>query len=296
MKAVFALILSFVLAAPAAAQIAPAAQRQPGRIYPVTENIHVVVLEGRNSVVLVGTDAVLLSESNFAERAQDLKDLIASVTPLPVKLVVNTHWHADHVGGNAFFAKAGAVTLAQENTRTRMGAAQRNRLTGNVQQQAFAAEFLPMITFKDATTVHFGGETIELTYYPDAHTDADTVLHFRNANVIFLGGLLNHPTYAGVRSADGFVKALDAVLAKGNAATKYIGWRGNVIPPAEVKEWRDILATTRDRVAVGIREGRSLDQIVASKPTRDFDAKWNGANNADNFVRQIYAGLTAPLD
>jgi cyclase len=165
-----------------------------------------------------------------------------------------------------------------------------------VQQAAFPAEFLPMLTFRDAMTVHFAGEEIQLTYYPDAHTDSDVVLRFPRANVIYMGGLLNYPTYAGIRSPDGFVAALDKVLAQADANTRIIPWRGPLVGKRELQEWRDLLATVRDRVAAAIRQGKTVDEIVASKPSREFDAKWGGAGAPDNFVRQIHAGLTGRLN
>ena len=288
---------ALALAVPAIAQIAPPAQSAQSRTYKVADNISVAVHEDRNTTVVEGGDSLLIIETNYRERAEGLKALIATISPKPVRIAVNSHWHADHVGGNALFARDGAVTVAHENTRKRMQAEQRNRLTGAVQQPAFAPEFLPMITFRTTTTLHFAGEDIEATFYPDGHTDSDVAFRFPGANVIYVGGLMNYEMYAGVRSPDAFVAALDKVLAQADDNTKIIPWRGPLVGKRELQEWRNVLATTRDRVAAMIREGRTVDQIIAAKPTAEFDAKWTSrGGNPANFVRQIHAGLTQPLD
>lgn len=289
-------LLTALAAMPASAQIAPPVATTPPRSYNVAGNIFVAVQEDRNSTVIVGEDSLLVVETNYRERTDALKTLLATISPKPVKIAINSHWHADHVGGNAALAAVGAVTIAQEKTRVRMGQAQVNRLTGNVQQPAFPSEFWPMVTFRDSLKVHFGGHDLEMTYHPDGHTDSDVVLRIPDANIIYVGGLMNYPTYAGVRSATAFVDALDKILAQANDTTKIIPWRGPVVGKAELAEWRNILATVRDRVQTGIREGKTVDQIVATNPSREFDAKWSPGAQPANFVRQIYAGLTQPLD
>ncbi len=290
------IFLTVLAAMPAMAQITPPAATTPPRTYNVTGNIFVAVQEDRNSTVIVGEDSLLVVETNYRERTDALKTLLATISPKPVKIAVNSHWHADHVGGNAALMAAGAITIAQDKTRVRMAHAQVNRLTGNVQQPAFPSEFWPMVTFRDSLTIHFGGHDIEMTYYPDRHTDSDVVLRIPDANLIYVGGLMNYPTYAGVRSANAFVDALDKVLAQANDTTKIIPWRGPLVGKAELAQWRNILATVRDRVQAGIRDGKTVDQIVASSPSREFDAKWSPGAQQANFVRQIYAGLTQPLD
>jgi glyoxylase-like metal-dependent hydrolase (beta-lactamase superfamily II) len=295
MRVIFGLALLFFVAVPAlAAQ--PPAQSGPPRSYHVTGPIHVAVQEDRNTTVVVGNDSLLIIESNYVERAQNLKSLIATISPRPVRLVVNSHWHADHVGGNALFASEGAVTIAHENTRRRMSADQINPATGNIQARAWAPEFLPMVTINDGMKIHFAGEEIEFIHTPDAHTDSDLFAYFPRSNVIFTGGLLNYPTYAGIRSADRFVEALDKLLALANDQTKIIPWRGPLIGKREVQEWRDLLATVRDRVAVMVREGKTVDEIVAARPSREFDPKWSPNQQPAGFIRGIYAGMTSPLD
>ena len=291
-----ALLAALVVTTAGAQQLAPGAPAQPGRTYTVAPNLHVAVMEERNSTVLVGEEGLLVVETNYVQRAEALRDLIATISPKPVRLAVNSHWHGDHVGGNALLARSGAVTLAHENTRRRMSMRVVNPQTGNVQQEAWAPEFLPMLTFRDGLKLHFGGQDIELTHYPDGHTDSDVVVRFVNADVIYVGGLLNYPMYAGVRSPDAFIAALDRVLAQSGATTKIIPWRGPLIGKGELQEWRELLATVRNRVATLMREGKTVDEIVAARPTAEFDAKWGGARAPAAFVREIHAALSGTLN
>lgn len=270
-----------------------AADANPGRVYQVAGDIHVVVVEDRNTPFLVSDAGVLLADTNFERNAKTVSRLIASVTDKPVRLVINSHWHPDHVGGNSHFAALGATTIAQENTRIRMSERQRNQTTGQVQSEAFVSGYLPVVTFKDQLTLHWDGMNVDLIFYPDAHTDSDVVTYYRDANVVYLGGLLNYPTYAGVYRVPGFLAALDGVLSETDQDTTFIPWRGPVIGRAEVQEWRNLLATVSQRVEAQIAAGASLEEIIASRPTRDFDAKWGGGQRTpERFVNDVYAALT----
>jgi len=282
------LMMALAAGTPAFAGEAP-----PPAVTRVTDTIFVAVVEDRNTPFLIEGGKVLLADTNFDRNAEAVQGLIAQQTPDPVALVFNSHWHPDHVGGNAFFASHGATTLAHENTRARMAEQQLNPTTGQVQAEAFAPEFLPTVTFKDTMDIRWDAEKVHLAFYPDAHTDSDVVLYFETSNVLYIGGLLNYPTYAGVYRVEGFLDALDAVLAKTDAQTRIIPWRGPVIGRAEVEEWRNVVATVGERVAALIAEGKTMEEIVAAAPSAEFDAKWGGQRAPARFVEDIYVALTA---
>ncbi len=251
-----------------------AAEAEAGRVFPIAGNIHLAVVEGRNTPFLVGDDAVLFAETNFERNAETVRDLIATITPQPVRLAVNSHWHPDHVGGNAFFAANGALTLAHENTRTRMLDRLQNQATGPQSAEVITAPHLPALTIKSEMTVHWDDETVDLVHYPNAHTDSDVVMYYRNSNVVYIGGLLNYPMYAGIFGVSGFLEGLDRVITATGEDTKIIPWRGPVVGRAEVQEWRNVLAEVSGRIAALVGEGKDLEEIVAAGPSRDFDAKW----------------------
>jgi cyclase len=282
---------ALLLAVPAIAAEAPATP-DPGEIFQVEGDIYIAKIENRNTVVLRSDERVLISETNFERNAETLAGLIESVSDAPVELVVTTHWHGDHNGGNAYFAEHGAVIMAHENTRTRLMNRQINPVTGGVQLEAQPPEMLPQVTIKDGATIHWGDETVEIVHYPTAHTDSDLVLYYLDHNVIFVGGLLEYPTYAGVYNPQGFIDALNAVVARADADTKIIPWQGPVISRVELLEWRDIIESMRAKILAMIDQGMSLEQIVAAKPSAEFDEKWGGGRTPDRFAQDMQYVLT----
>jgi cyclase len=287
-----AAVLTLGGAAFAAEQAPPA----PPRTYQVAGDIHVAVIENRNSVFMVGPDTILVADTNFERNAQKLADTIAGVSPKPVRLVIDSHWHGDHIGANALFASKGAVTLAHKNTRARMSVDQVNPVTNTVQLPAQKPEFLPMLTFDGPMSVHFAGEEISLVHYPNGHTDSDVVVYFPRENTVYLGGLLEYPQYAGVYSPKAFIAAIDAVLARTDDNSRLIPWQGRVVNKAELRQWRDIIATMAQRVGAMIAQGKTVQEVVAAKPSREFDAVWGGGRMPDRFAQDMYYALTHPVD
>lgn len=264
----------------------------PGTTFQVEGDIYVATIENRNTVYLVDDARVLISETNFERNAETLAGLIASVTDAPVELVVTTHWHGDHNGGNAYFAEHGATIMSHENTRTRLMNQQINPVTGGVQLEPQPAEMLPHVTIEDGATIHWGDETVEVVHYPDAHTDSDLVLYYQNANVVFVGGLMEYPTYAGVYNPQGFIDALNAVIERSNADTKIIPWQGPVVGIAELAEWRGIIETMVAKIQPMIDQGMSLDEIIAANPSAEFDAEWGGGRSPTRFTQDMHYVLT----
>jgi glyoxylase-like metal-dependent hydrolase (beta-lactamase superfamily II) len=292
MKSLIHLVAAAVLlAAPGFAAEAPEVP-DPGVIFQVEGDVHIATIENRNTVILLSDERVLISETNFTRNAETLAGLIASITDAPVEMAVTTHWHGDHNGGNAYFAEHGATIMAHENTRIRMMNRQINPVTGGVQLEPQPAEMLPQVTIKDGATIHWGDETVEIVHYPTAHTDSDLVLYYQNANVIFVGGLLEYPTYAGVYNPQGFIDALNAVVARADANSKIIPWQGPVISRAELLEWRDIIETMREKISAMIDQGMTLEQIVAANPSAEFDEKWGGGRSPDRFAQDMHYVLT----
>ena len=173
-----------------------------------------------------------------------------------------------------------------------MSAQQVNPVTGRVQLEPQLPEFLPTLTFQDEITIHWGDEVVDLVYHPNAHTDSDVVLYYRNANVIFVAGLMEYPTYAGVYSPEGFMAALDSVIAQSDEDTKIIPWQGPVVSRDELQEWRDIIATMSERVAALLAQGSTVDEIIAAQPSQDFDEKWGGGRSPERFARDMHYVLT----
>jgi cyclase len=251
---------------------------------------------GLNVGVSVGDDGVLLVDAQEEGGVPRLVSRIAEITSKPVRYVVSSHWHFDHIGGNATFGKAGATVIAQENTRKRLMGEQANPIPGRGAQRAYAAAFWPTLSFKDSLTLHFNNDDIEVLHFPSTHTDADSVALFRKANVLFATAIFNNGTYTRVDlrggSIEGQIAAFNKLLPMLDDKVKVVPGRGAVATKADMAAYRDVMVTLRDRVTKAIRDGKSLAETVAAKPTAEFDGRWgNGPIRPDQWVEEIYWDL-----
>jgi cyclase len=254
---------------------------------------------GSNVVAAVGDDGVILVDAKVAPMHEPLKAALKSRTPLPVKYVISTNHRNDHTHGNAAFAKEGTVIVAQENLNKNMRAAD-----PNYDPATYATE-----TFAKTKTLTIRGRTAELHHPAPALTDSDTYVFFRDANVLAAGDLYNSQTgffYFGAPAnmalgggVDGFIAALDEMLALSDANTRVVPGHGPLAGKADMQAFRDRFATARVRVAALIAQGKSMDEAVAAKPFADWQANWKVVTDrtndaaADVFTRAIYGFVKA---
>lgn len=274
------------------------AQQRPIKIQVshLGDDVHMLTGAGGNLAACVADDGVLLIDSEYAQLTDKVLDAIKSVTDKPIRIVVNTHWHFDHVGGNERLAKEGALIIAHENVRQRMSVEQVLRGMGRrIPPSPEAA--LPDITFKDSLTFHWGEEEVRVIHIDPAHTDGDSIVHFRKANVLHLADVYFNGTYPFIDvnaggSIDGMIKGVDAGLALADDKTKIIPGHGPLSNVAELREYRAMLVTVRDRVKSLREQGKSREDVIASKPTKDLDAKWAKSFAPDMWVGIVYDGMT----
>ena len=236
-----------------------------------------------NVLASVGPDGIFLVDSMYAPMHQKIMDALGKISNQPIRFLVNTHLHGDHTAGNEAMAKLGAVIISQDNMRKRMAADPKNQ---------------PTITYSDNITLHFNGDDIYIFHPAPAHTDGDSIIYFRKANVMHVGDVpasLRYPNI-GVNeggTVEGMIAAGREVMRVANENTKIIpGHLGPVVGFKEIQEQLVMFAAVRDRVAAAIKDGKTLDQVVASKPTADFDAgRLGGAITPDRFVTLVYTDL-----
>jgi len=252
---------------------------------------------GGNIGVSAGADGVVLVDDQYAPLTEKIRAALASLNPGPIRFVLNTHWHFDHTGGNENFGKGGVVIVAHENVRRRMSAEQ--FMTSFAQPvPASPAGALPVVTFTDAVTFYYNGDSISAFHVAPAHTDGDVIVWFRHANVIHMGDTFFNGRYplvdlASGGAVDGFIVAADRVLALSDANTKIIPGHGPLGDRIALQAFRTMMATVRDRIKQAIAAGRTLDQVKAAKPTADFDAVWgNGRITPTMFVEILYQDLS----
>ncbi len=264
----------------------------------VRDNIYMFVMEPAGNVaVSVGEDGVALVDDQFAPMTERIKTAVAELTDKPIRYVFNTHWHGDHTGSNQNFGKQGLVIVAHDNVRQRMSAEQFH-LFFKARSPASPPEALPVITFSDTMTFYFNGDVIDVVHMPNAHTDGDSVLHFRNADVIHTGDVFINRGYplidiASDGSIQGQITATNRLLDMMGPDTIVIPGHGPLADKARVLAIRDMLVTARMSVAELISQGKTLDEIIAAKPLAELDPEWGqGFVRAKYFVQIIYQSET----
>jgi glyoxylase-like metal-dependent hydrolase (beta-lactamase superfamily II) len=250
-------------------------------------------LEGQGGTigVLVGPDGVFMVDSQFAPLTDKIVAAIKQITDRPIRFMVNTHVHPDHTGGNENLAKMGVAILARDELRARLAS------PPNGAKPSPAA--LPLVTYRGTTTFHMNGEDVQLIPVPAAHTDGDTMVRFPGANVIMTGDFYRSVGYPNIDrnnggSLNGLIAGLNAVIDAAGPSTKIVPGHGAIVDKTGVAAHRDMIMAIRDRVAGLVRQGKSQEEVVAAKPTAEYDARVpQAAQTADRFVGQLYAEIKA---
>jgi glyoxylase-like metal-dependent hydrolase (beta-lactamase superfamily II) len=251
---------------------------------------------GGNTTIAAGDDGVIMVDGQFAQMHDKLKAAIAAVTQQPVRFLVNTHYHRDHVGGNAPFSKDGAVVVAHENVRKRL-AEGTTMAVPEVKYTPAPEEALPSLTHKDGMTLQVKGRSAQLKHPPNAHTDGDSFVYIADANVISTGDTVAMGRYPNIDFANGgtlkgMIAVADAYLSLANDNTKIVPGHGPLATKAQLAEYRAMLSTARDRMLALIKEGKSEADILAAKPFADFDAKFKASDQAStNWIRVVYGSV-----
>jgi cyclase len=253
---------------------------------------------GGNLAASVGSDGVFLVDDDYAPLTDKIRAAVAKLSDRPIRFVVNTHWHGDHTGGNENFAKAGVVLIAHDNVRARMSTEQFLKVFGEKVPPSPALA-LPVVTFADAVTLHLNGQEILVRHVPPAHTDGDSLVFFKGANVLHLGDLFFNGLYPFIDldsggSVEGLIGALGQALDMADDSTKIIPGHGPLTDKATLKTYRDFLVTVRDRVKALIALGKTKEEVLAAKPSAEWDEAWGKAFiNPPTLITAFYDSLKA---
>lgn len=259
--------------------------------------LHVLRGAGCNVVVWNGPEDVLVVDSGNAATTPQLLEAIGRVADGSVRFLVNTHWHPDHVGGNAALRRDGALAIAHQQTRALMAARQAVPAY-DLEVPAAPRDALPSVTFDDTLTLHLNGDRLALLHVPGAHGTGDLIAWWETANVVHVGDAYYAGGYPFVDSANGgslagLVAALETVLSRADAHTIIVPGHGPVSNRAELTAYRDMLVAVGTRVRELVEQGKSLDEVLEAQPTAEYDERYGpGAVSADRFVRNLYADLS----
>jgi cyclase len=267
----------------------------PIQAQPLGENLTMLSGPGGNVVVLNGPDGKIVVDTFLLPAWPKLKETLDGLSNVPLKTVIDTHWHFDHTDNNANLHAAGATVLAHENTKTRMAEPHDSALLG-MHIPASPADALPQQTFSASEKLQANGEIAMLQYFQPAHTDTDTYIHFQKANVIHMGDTFFNGFYPVIDFStggriDGMIFAAGKILSLADNKTKIVPGHGPLGNKADLTRSRDMLVVARDRVQKLKTAGKSADEIVASKPLADLEPVWGGMLGGDVFVRMIYSSL-----
>ncbi|MGH7638773.1 MAG: MBL fold metallo-hydrolase [Gemmatimonadaceae bacterium] len=257
--------------------------------------VYMLTGAGGNIGLSTGADAAFLVDDQFAPLTQKIMAAVKSVTDQPVKFVINTHWHGDHTGGNENFGKAGVLLVAHDNVRKRMSVEQFVGTTRRTPASPAAA--LPVVTFNDSVTFHINGDSLIAVHVPPAHTDGDVLIYFSKADVIHMGDTYFASGYPFVDvmsggNVNGVIGAADRALAICTPNTIVIPGHGPTQTCDNLRTWRNMIATVRDRVQAEMQKGRTLDELRAAGLSAEFDAQWGrGFIQPPAFVEAIYRSL-----
>lgn len=265
------------------------------------DNMYMLEGQGGNVTVAVAKDGIIMVDGQYAALHDKIKAAISVISSQPIKYLVDTHFHGDHVGGNEPFARDGAIIISEVNVKNRLAAGTTNGLTG-VKTPPLAPAALPAKTYTGAFHIRLRGRVADLKHIEHAHTDGDTYVWFKTANVLSTGDTFTNGRYPNIDFANGgnikgMIAATDAYLKLADAKTRIVPGHGPLADRAALTEYRAMLVTARERMAKLVKDGKSEDEVVAAKPFADLDTQWAPTELASkNFIRVVYHSLADKQD
>ena len=265
------------------------------RIQKITDNLYLFFGLGGNIAVSIGDDGVLIVDDQIPSLIPKIKDAIKKIGGGDLVYTINTHWHFDHAEGNLALDPNITKIISQSNARDYMSRGGLiDMVSSRINQEPYPDYALPVITYENGMTLYFNDEEIEIVHFGPAHTSGDSAVIFHNQNAIHYGDVFVTEGYPFIDvssggSIDGIINFLSKSLEKLKPGAIILPGHGEIANIQDVKDMIGMLETVRDRISKMIDEGKSLQEVIDAKPTKDFDEKypdWLG-----NFVNRAYASL-----
>jgi len=292
--------LSICAGAPALAQL-PDPEDVTVQKIPLNGGLHMLMGMGGNIALSAGEEGIYIIDGDAEPVGEKVAAAIAEISTQPVEMLFNTHWHADHTGSNARLGQEGVTIVAHDNARIRMSTTQYNAAV-DTETPAAPNIALPGITFDNTATFYVNGIMMQALHLPAAHTDSDVVFLFPEANVAHLGDIFFNKRYPMIDidsggSLEGMIAAVDQILPMLNEDTQIIPGHGPLATLEDLKTYRNMLALVSARIKVLIEEGKDREQVIALKPSINFDADWAWEFlPPELWVSILYTSLAGPVE
>lgn len=250
--------------------------------------VHMLESFGGNIGVLAGDEGVLLIDAEWPQLHDKVLAAVSHISGKPIRYLVNTHWHWDHVGGDGLFGKAGVVIFSSEQTRNYIARAQASKTSPPGTPYAPDPAAIPVVTVDHEIRFSLAGQTVQIIHVPPAHTDGDLIVRFIEADVIQTGDTFFHGFYPDIDqphggTIDGMIALYDMIYKMCGPNTRIIPGHGPVANREDVREYQSMLREVRKRVAKAVDAGLTEEALIASHPLDDLDRKWGG-----NLIKQPY--------
>lgn len=268
------------------------------KVTKVAGSVYMLQGAGGNIGVSVGEDGIVIVDDEYAPLADKIQAVLKGITDKPVRFVINTHYHGDHTGGNAYFQKQAPI-IAQDNVRKRLesGGAAGNGSSIHVEAKPQPHDALPIVTFDHDVTVHLNGEDIRALYFPAGHTDGDSIIFFPQSNVVHMGD--DFVTYgfpfidvASGGSIDGMINAVAQVIEKVPADVKIIPGHGPLSSLDDMRAYLTMLQQTRDAVEQALKQGKTIEEMKQAKVLDPWKKYAGDFITEDAFLETLYNSLT----
>jgi glyoxylase-like metal-dependent hydrolase (beta-lactamase superfamily II) len=281
------LFSTMTLARPAEQMELPDWSKTPVEDRDLGHGVHMLESFGGNIGVLAGDQGILLVDAEWPQLHDKVVAAVSHISSQPIRYLVNTHWHWDHVGGDGLFGKAGTVIFSSEQTRKYIVAEQKQNHAPGTPYAADPAA-IPVVTITQGTKFHLAGQTVEVIHVPPIHTDGDLIVRFVEADIIQTGDTFFHGFYPDIDqphggTIDGMIAFYDTLYKMCGPNTKIIPGHGPVANRDDVREYQAMLREVRNRVAKALAAGQTEEQLIAAHPLDDLDVKWGG-----NLIKQPY--------